>query len=192
MALNLFSVFSIPKQSGPKRFVSAPTRIWFPAEERIFPELARRHPEVLPKTTAEIGNGGESRPMRGLFDRTAAQQSPTRICSQTFNEHLGRGQVEFRFQQKRPEKLLTIQFLPSDTTPFHLRCHEAVWTDYFNSPKEICQFPCNFYSKFSFQLLKKVRFDANVMIQLIVHVTPLVWRKMNFQLTFFKFPNCRR
>ena len=30
------------------------------------------------------------------------------------------------------------------------------------------------------------RFDANVMIQLIVHVTPLVWRKMNFQLTFFK------
>lgn len=43
------------------------------------------------------------------------------------------------------------------------------------------------YSKFSsFQLLKKVRFDANVMTQLIVHVTPLVWRKMNFQLTFFK------
>ena len=52
--------------------------------------------------------------------------------------------------------------------------------------REICQFPCNFYSKFSFQLLKKVRFDANVITQLIVHVTPFVWRKMNFQLTFFK------
>lgn len=82
--------------------------------------------------------------------------------------------------------LLTIQFLPSNTTPSHLRCHEAVWADHFNSSKEIYQFPCNFYSKFSFQLLKKVRFDTNVMTQLIVHVTPLVWRKMNFQLTFFK------
>jgi hypothetical protein len=34
--------------------------------------------------------------------------------------------------------------------------------------------------------LKKVWFDANEMIQLIVHVTPFVRRKMNFQLTFFK------
>ena len=73
----------------------------------------------------------------------AAQQTPTRICSQTFNEHLGRGQVEFRFQQKRLEKLLTIQFLPSDTTPSQLRCHEAVWADYFNSSKEICGLFCN-------------------------------------------------
>ena len=51
---------------------------------------------------------------------------------------------------------------------------------------DFCEFSCNFYSKFSFQLLKKVWFDANIIIQLIVHVTPLVWRKINFQLNFFK------
>ena len=60
----------------------------------------------------------------------------------------------------------------------------AVRADNFHRSQEICQFPCNFYSKFSFQLLKKVRFNANVITQLIVHVTPLVWRKMNFQLNF--------
>ena len=71
---SVFSVFSIPEQSGPKRTVSAPSRIRFSTEERIFPEFARGHPEVLPETAAEIGNGGESRPKRGLFNRTAVQQ----------------------------------------------------------------------------------------------------------------------
>lgn len=43
------------------------------------------------------------------------------------------------------------------------------------------------YSKFSsFHILKKVRLDASIIAQLIIHVTPLGWRKMNFQLTFFK------
>ena len=115
----------------------------------------------------------------------AAQQTPTRICSQTFNEHLGRGQVEFRFQQKRPEKLLTIQFLPSNTTPFHLRCHKPVRADNFHRSPEFASFPV-ILLQILLPTLEKSPFDVNVMIQLIVHVTPLVWRKMNFQLTFVK------
>ena len=59
---------------SPKIALSGPTGIRFHAEERVFPELARRHPEMFPETTAEIGNGRESRPKRSLFDRTAVQQ----------------------------------------------------------------------------------------------------------------------
>lgn len=36
--------------------------------------------------------------------------------------------------------------------------------------KENCQFSCNFNSKFSFQLLKKVRFDANVTTQELINL----------------------
>ena len=49
------------------------------------------------------------------------------------------------------------------------------------------QFFLEFLLQILLPALEKVRLDANVLIQLIVHITPFcAWREMNFQQTFFK------